>query len=220
MATSGATDWTLNAREVATFALRKIRVLASNETASAEDMALCVENLNALLKGFQIKGPNIFRNTEGSLPLASATASYSLTVPYRIVSARFKQSGREIPMTELSRDEYFDLPLKTSTGIPTQYYFDVQRDGGTLYVWPVLATAAGETIEYTYQRRYQNVGGLNNNLDVPQEWLETLGYALAARIADDYGKDNPSVKRTSIELIELAMGDSRPSFYQMMPGRR
>lgn len=220
MATSGSTDWTLNAREVATFALRKLRILAATETAPAEDMALCIENLNAMLKGWQIKGPNIFRNTEGSLALTSATASYSLTTPYRIISARFKQSGREIPMVELSRDEYFELPLKTSTGTPTQYYYDIQRDGGTLYVWPVLATAAGETIEYTYQRRYENVGGLNNNLDVPQEWLETVGYALAARIADDYAKDAVAVRNTSRELIELAMGDNRPSFYQMSPARR
>ncbi|UOF81792.1 tail adaptor [Caudoviricetes sp.] len=220
MATSGSTTWNLTARDVASFALRKLRVIAAGETASAEDMAICIENLDAMLKGWQIRGPHLFRHTEGSLALTSATESYALTTPYRIISARFKQNDREIPMEEISRTEYFDLPYKDTTGIPTQYYFDPQRDGGRLYLWPVLATATTETVEYTYQRRFESVVALNNNIDVPQEWLETVGYALAARIADDFGKDPGRIENVSRELIDIAMNDSRDPFYRFIPTRR
>lgn len=188
MATSGSTDYTLKANQVVGYALRKIGVIAPDEDASARDMATGIEELNLMLKTWQVSGPHLWRQTQGSLALVADTASYAMPSVVRIISARFRQSGRDLPMELLTREEYYDLPLKTSQGIPTSYYFDVQRaaSGSTLYVWPVLASVSTETVEYTYQRRIEDVDAQTNDIDIPQEWLQTVGYNLAALLADTF----------------------------------
>lgn len=202
MPVSGSTDFTLNTRDLVTFALRKIRVVDGISAPSADDMENGRQQLNLMLKSWQAHGPNLWRQTEGTLTLTTA-ASYALTAAYRVVSARLRQSGRDLPMGLMTREEYREIPLKTSTGTPTQYYFDPQRDGGTLYIWPLLATAAGETIEYTYQRRFDDNDTLTNSLDIPQEYLETVGYNLAARLIDDHGIIGVVADRITARAAEL-----------------
>lgn len=211
MATSGSTDFNLTARQIVTFALKQLRVVGAGETPSAEDMSDGIEALNLMLKAWQMTMPNLWRQTEGTLTLTSATASYSLASAYRVISARFRQSGRDIPMALLTREEYQNLALKTSAGIPTQYYFDPQRASGTLYVWPVLATAAGETIQYTYQRRFEDIDDPANDIDVPQEALRTVGYALAEELLDSFGKDDATaariIRKSASAKNDLRMAD-------------
>jgi len=195
MATSNSTNFNMTAQQVVTFALRKIGILNPRETARATDMATGIEDLNLMLKSWQVSGPNLWRMTEGSVALTSTTQYYSLSAAYRVIAARFVQNSIETPMELLTREEYYDLPSKATTGIPTQYYFDPQRGGGTLYIWPVLATAAGETIKYTYQRRFEDIDDKANDLDVPQEYLDLVGYNLAARLCDDYAVDAQRAKQ-------------------------
>ena len=223
MATSGSTDFNLNARDLCTYALKVLRVIPAGQTASSEDMADSIEGLNLMLKSWQLTMPNLWRQTEGSLTLTSATASYSLPLAYRLISARFRQSGRDIPMALLTREEYFELPLKTSTGIPTQYYFDPQLAGGTIYTWPVLATAAGETIEYTYQRRYEDVDDEDNDLDIPHEYLMAVGWNLAETLLETFGKDNATAQRVMMQALrhrnDLKAAD-REDVVRFMPAAR
>lgn len=226
MTTSGSTNYNLNARQVVTFALRKLRVSTPDSAPAAEDFDDAITALNLMLKGWQMTGPNLFRQTQGSLVLTDATESYPLTMlpVYRIISARFRQNSRDLPMELLTREEYFDMPLKSSTGIPTSYYFDPQISGGTLYVWPVLATAAGETIEYTYQAKFQDIDAATDDLPVPQEWLETVGYALAVRLMPDYGKGDSTADKMIIalsnQLIAEAKAADREPVYRFEPDRR
>ena len=75
MATSGSTDYTLTAREVATQSLRLIRVTPVFDTPSAEDLTQAIATLNLMLKGWETDGPHIAHQTEGSVALVAATAS-------------------------------------------------------------------------------------------------------------------------------------------------
>lgn len=221
MPTSGSTDYVLNARQVVTHALKILRVVAASETPSAEDMEDSIEALNLMLKSWQMTMPNLWRRAEGSVSLVSATASYVLASAYRIESARFRQNGRDLPMELLTRDEYQDMPLKTTLGIPTQYYFDPQRATGTLYVWPVLAAAAGETIQYTYQRRFEDIDSANDDIDIPQEYLQTVAYNLAENLLDIFGKDDATARRVMLKAgslrTEMQMAD-REDVVRFVPG--
>ena len=226
MTTSGTTSFTLTAQEVIVFALRKINILSGNSAhIPAEDAERARVELNLMMKGMQ-RFPSLWRLTRGSQSLTAATASYTLstTVPYRIAGCRYRNAaGTDIPMINLTGQEYDDLPLKTSAGIPTQFYFDAQRDAGVLYVWPVLATVTTETIQYTYQRRFQDVTDLAETLDCPPEALEVLGYNLAARLADDYGQKGPNIDRiiARAEQLRAELGDSeRPDVIRFMPEAR
>lgn len=221
MATSGSIDYSLTARQVITHALRMIGVAAVFEDPSGEDSSIAMTQLNLMLKGWQNAGPHIFRQTEGSATLVASTVSYSLSPrPYRVLDARYRDAnGRDLPMMELTRAEYYDLPLKTSTGVPTTYYFDPQRAAGTLYVWPVPSSVTTETVRYTYQRVIEDIDDLANDIDVPSEHLDLVSYALADRLMDLYGKDNNRITQRAMLLERNARDMDREPVIRMVPGR-
>jgi hypothetical protein len=113
-----------------------------------------------------------------------------------------------MPMERLTRAEYLELPEKTSSGIPTCFYFDPQRDAGVLYVWPVLAVATTEVIRYSYVRRIEDIDDENNDLDIPPEFIDLIGYNLAARLLDNYGRADAASQRI-IQRAQLLVMQAR-----------
>lgn len=224
MALSGSVDFSINARELITRTLRKLNVLGLTQALDADEAEDCRVELNMMIKGWQRTGPHLWKKTEGAITLTNATASYDLTAtlnPLRILSLRYRDTAsRDLPMRLFTRQDYFDLPLKTSSGIPTQYYFDPQRGAPTLYVWPVKATVTTETLQATYQKRMDDIDDLNNDIDIPQEHFDVLEYAFAERLLDEYGIEGEVAQRIMLragELKQSAMDWEREddTIYQM-----
>lgn len=225
MATSGSTDFSMNARAVLKYALEKIVVIAPDEEPSAADMQSCKTDLNLMLKSWQKSAPSLFRKAIGSVTLVANTTAYTLSPrPFRVISARYRSSdSRDLPMTEWTAEEYEDMPVKTSTGIPTAFYVDYQRDSVILNIWQPLAAVTTETVRYLYQRRFEDVDALEDDLDVPQEHLELVGYNLANRIAAQYGKagsaTHTEVKGMAAYLLQEAMAAEREAVVRFEPAR-
>ena len=221
MATSGSVDYSLTARQVIKFALQKVNMLALHEDPSDERADNALIELNIMCKEW-MKYENLWRLTEGSATLVADTASYVLSpVPYRVIDARYRDAdSRDLPMMQMSRSDYYDLPLKTTQGIPTQWYLDKQRATRTLYVWPVIASVTTETIQYTYQRLFDDVDDLDDEIDIPQEYFSVVAFNLAARLADSVGRTGPHIDRViqrAEMLLQEALDDDRPDFIQFMP---
>lgn len=220
MATSGTIAFTMNAREMIAFAMKKLGVVGADEAITAADQDYCLIELNIMLKGWMLNGPNLWRKSRGSLALTANTASFTLPLVYNLTSCRLRQSGRDLPMELLTGDEYDELPLKTSTGIPTQYYFDQQNTDGVIYIWPLMAAVSGETIEYTYQRHFQDITALDQNVDVPHEYLSLVGYALAEQIAPGFMIDPKVVSRQVATMMANAASSDREPVIRFEPSRR
>jgi hypothetical protein len=80
-----------------------------------------------------------------TVTLLASTAGYVLTPkPLRVLSVRrYGRHDIEIPLNEMSRQEYFDQPNKTSSpSTPVSWYYDPQSTTGTLYLWPAPATTS------------------------------------------------------------------------------
>jgi hypothetical protein len=225
MATSGSTNYSLTAREVINFALRKTNLLALGQAADNDMVDAALVELNVMCKEW-MKYPAIWRLSEASLTPTANTASISMSSanPYRVVDCRFRNtSSRDTPMEEMTRQEYYAMPIKTSTGTPTTWYFDPQRATNTLYIWPVLASVTTETIQATYQRRFEDVDDLTNEVDITQEHLSTVGYNLAARLADNFGRSGGHIDRIIQRAVALAeeMKDAdRPEVIRFVPEAR
>lgn len=222
MATSGSSDFSINARTLITFALHKTGLLDVLSSASGADAKVAMRVANLMLKGLQNEAPSLWRQTFGNVALVGAQASYSITpVPHRIHEMRYRDAGgRDLPMWELTRQEYVDLPLKTSSGVPTTYYVDYQRASVTVYIWPVPAAVTTQTLQFTYQRRFEDIDALDNDLDIPQEHLETLGYMLASRLAEDHGLDVPKIDARAAILFETLKSVDREPVVRFIPDRR
>ena len=225
MSTSGSTNYSLTALQVIDYALKKINLVGRGQSTPSELSDGALLELNVMLKEW-MKYDSIWRLTDTSVAPTASTASVSLSVanPYRVIDVRFRNtSSIDIPMTELTRQEYYDIPLKTSTGTPTSWYYDPQRASDTLYIWPVLSSVTTETLRFTYQRRYEDVDALGNEIDVPQEHLSVVGYNLAARLADEFGKSGPHIDRIIARaemMLQEALDADRADVVRFVPETR
>lgn len=225
MATSGSADYTLTARQIIEFSLRKTNLLALGQSADNDMVDAALTELNVMCKEW-MKYAQIWRLSEASLTPAANTATISMTAsnPYRVLDCRFRNaSSRDTPMEEMTRQEYFAMPIKTTTGTPTTWFFDPQRTTNTLYIWPVLASVSTETIQATYQRRFEDVDDLSNEVDIAQEHLSTVGYNLAARLADNFGRSGGHIDRIiqrAAMLFETMLDADRPEVIRFVPEAR
>lgn len=205
-----ATNYVQTTRQIVTAALRKLGVTPTTQGVEGEDFVQGLFELNLMLKSWQNIGLDVWLKASQSLTLTTA-ASYTLDPerPMNILSARLKRNGIEIPMQQLTRDEYDNLPQKTTTGLPTSFHYDRQRENARFYVWPVLASASGETVEITYTREVEDVRTGAETLDIPVEWYEAIVYSLADRLADTYAIDRPKVTQRAEQLVSLALAHDR-----------
>lgn len=207
-----AVTGTKTVEDLTTQALRKARIAGIGEIPASDDSSQAIEELNMMLKGWQNDGLNLWTKTGGSLTLTTA-ASYTLSPvrPLRILSARFRETAtsNEIPMTEMMRDEYDELPNKSTTGTPTQFYYDRQREAALFYIWPILSAATAETVQFTYTREIEDMTSTSDTVDVPGEWWETVVYGLAARLIETYGLQNPNVTQRAEMLYFDALAFDR-----------
>lgn len=220
MSTSGSIDYNMTGRGLVTFALRLINITDRLDQPAAEDMESGLEAMTLMLKSWQVMGPNLWRNTFGSVALVAGQASYTLSPkPFSVEEARFRSaSGTDIPMTQMNRDDYVDIPAKTSTGTPTSYYIDRQRDSVVMYVWPVPSAVTTETVQYSYSRIIEDMDNADNDIDIPQEWFETVGYNLASRLLDTFQIDNSRVSKRAEYLLAVANSYDREAIVRFEPG--
>lgn len=221
MATSGSVDYSRNARQVATMALEAIGVCPIGETPEAGDAAKALEQLNLMVKTWSADpAPKLWLLTEASQALTASTASYTLTAARKVLEVRKRLSNIDTPLQMLSRQEYFDEPAKTATGAPRGWYFDPQRATRTLYIVavPDATIATSTTLRYTYLRVIEDLDSLDDDFDIPQEWLETLQYSLAARLLIPYSThlSDPlkaaEIKSRAAELYgQLSAYDDEPA---------
>lgn len=226
MATSGSVDFSMNARGVITYSLQKLHVYASDATPSASDMETGRTALNLMLKTWQTKASSLFRRTSGTVTLVANTQAYTLTPrPFRVISARYRNaSSRDLPMVEWTAEDYEDMPVKTANGTPVAFYVDYQRDSVIMNVWQSLASVTTETIRYTYQRRFEDIDSLENDIDVPQEHFELVTDSLADRLAAHFGKSGSQIhldiKNNATELMSDVLSAEREGVVRFVPDNR
>jgi len=122
----------------------------------------------------------------GGTSLASTTisASPSLTdvqSTIDILSAVVRRSGSDISVSRISRDEYLNIPTKSSTGRPTQFYVD-RKITPLVKVWP---TPENSTDVLIYDRlvRIDDADASGNTLEVPFRFYPCLAAGLAYYIS-------------------------------------
>lgn len=204
-----AVTGTYTNRDLITDAYRKIGVVAQDEPMDADTAQAGMRALDRLLKSWQNHGYQLWATASQSIVLTTAAAQVLSPVrPLRIYSARLVQTGgNELPMCELTRSEYDRLPNKTTTGTPTQFYYDRQRESALFYVWPLDTT--GRTVNITYEREMEDQTDLEGTPDVPGEWWDALVYGLAARLADDFARNKPMVVQRAERELDLALSMDR-----------
>lgn len=127
--------------------------------------------------------------------------------PLKITSMRLCVDGTSDQwVSSLSREEYFRIPNKSTTGAPRQFYYDPQRNGsGKLYLWPVPSNLS-DFIKFTGSRPLTDVLLSTDTVDVPGELQDALVLALAYSISRIYEKSS-AFRRGLAEDAAIAYED-------------
>lgn len=141
------------------------------------------------------------------------TADVSVARPLDVIECQRKDaSGNTVEINRISRNEYENLPNKTSIGVPVNYHYDPTLNNGTLYVWltPGASEAAAYTLDIVLHIPTNDMDNSTDDFDFPQEWLEPIMLGLAYRMAPAHGLPQSERKQLKTDLddaLELALGN-------------
>jgi len=143
--------------------------------------------------------------------------------PILTTTANVSRYDEGRPLGEWGRQDYENAPIKDSTGDPTIYVIDRLRSSTTITLWPIPQFSSGvQALRIGYERVWEDVTAPGQDIDVPQEWYETVIFGLAARLADDYQLNGPHVERVrqrAVQLYQLAMTNDRRGDVRVRIGR-
>jgi len=160
-------------------------------------------SLNIMFQEWANRGLHYWEVANNSLTLVDGQATYTMyrstadgtsdaTAVYGVddvLEAAYRNSSSvDFPLTKISRSQYQALSNKTDEGTPTQYFVQrfIDKVTITLYLTPG-STEAGNTINYYYVKRIQDVGVYTNATDVPYRFVPCmvsgLSYYLSQKFA-------------------------------------
>lgn len=215
MSTSGVTDFTMTAREVIQKAMEKAAIVSPGETFEASEGETALTDLNLMLKSWQTDG-NLWRQDDDELTVTAAKTTLTPRV-IDLTEVRLVANGRERPLARWEWGDYVGLPNKAQAGTPSCYALRRNRATIDLYLWPAPTSAV---IRFTASRVIEDVTDLENEIDVPQEWLECVILNLADRMAPSYGTSlSDREQARALDLLAQMRDADRPASYYMGPYR-
>ena len=178
MATSNSTDFDLDVAEYIEEAYERCGL----EARTGYDLQTAKRSLNIMLAEWANRGLNQWTIEQRTQALTANDSEYSLgTDIIDILSLVVRRSGTDFSMTRISRDAFLNLPNKTSTSRPTQYFLDRQITPNLkLYPTPENST---DVIHYDALTRIQDADAQVNTMEIPFRFIPCLTAGLAYYIA-------------------------------------
>jgi len=146
---------------------------------------------------------------ESSQALTQGTASYSLgTETIDILSAVLRRGNTDINMERVSRDEFLNIPNKTTQARPTQFFLDRQITP-TLKIWPTPENST-DVVVFNRLVRIDDADTQQNTMDVPFRFYPCLAAGLAYYIAIKRAPERIQIlKAVYEEEMDRAMTEDR-----------
>jgi hypothetical protein len=115
----------------------------------------------------------------------------AIDVPIRLMSVlRRNSDNTDRPLEYMTFEDYEALPVKSNEGTPTRWFYERNQvgDKGTLYLNYVPSDLT-DSLPIVYHDALQDVDGVSNDVDFPQEWYLPLYLNLATLIGDPFGRE-------------------------------
>jgi hypothetical protein len=183
------------ARQIITASLRKLGVIASGETPSADELQDGLSALQGLLDSWSTNDLLSYTDTEETFTLTAGKQDYTIGYggdfntarPLDILGAAvLGTSGIELHLNQLKPDQWRGIPLKSiQSELPTDCFFETSWPLATLQVYPV--PSGGKQIVIYSRKPFASVANVNTSIDLPHGYEDAVVYNLAIEIADEYG---------------------------------
>ncbi len=193
--------YSINQQTLIQAAFRKIGQFNDDTPPPPTDIANATIALNLMIKQWMSRNYNLWCVTDLSFTTVEGQTTYqigpgSVTTglqAYRVLRipiARVQYPSPtnyplQVPLIQLSRQEYYLLGQKTALGVPNSYYYDPQLLNGVLSLY-LTPNQSDYTIILTCQRPLADAVLSNSAFDFPIEWLNALQWGLAEQLLPDY----------------------------------
>tara|TARA_R100001480_G_scaffold137978_1_gene134985 strand:- start:1872 stop:2540 length:669 start_codon:yes stop_codon:yes gene_type:complete len=179
------------------------------EAKTGYDLQTARRSMNIMLAEWANRGLNQWTIEQRTQSLTADDADYSLgTDVIDILSAVVRRSGTDFSMSRVSRDTFTNIPVKTTTGRPTQYFLDRQITPN-LKIYPTPENST-DVIVYDALTRIQDADAQVNTMEVPFRFYPCLTAGLAYYIAMKRAPDRIQLLKTVYEEeFERAMAEDR-----------
>ena len=172
------------------------------QNVSGNQLRMARRSLNIMFQEWGNRGLHYWEVANNSITLVDGQAEYTMfrstgdgtsdaTAVYGvddILEAVYRNSSSvDSPLTKINRSTYQGLSNKTSEGTPSQYFVQrfIDKVTITLYLTPG-SSEAGNTINYYYVKRIQDVGDYTNATDVPYRFVPCMASGLAYYLSQKF----------------------------------
>jgi len=205
MTTSGSKNFELDVSDYIEEAFERCGV----EVRTGYDLKTAKRSLNLLLADWANRGLNQWTIKQTTVTCISGTADYTLDADtIDILSVVVRRDNTDYGIERLSRDEYLNIPNKTSTGRPSQFFLDRQITP-ILKVW---TTPENSTDQLIFDRlvRIDDADTFKNTMEVPFRFYPCLAAGLAYYISIKKAPNRTQfLKAIYEEEFERAMTEDR-----------
>jgi len=169
---------------------------------AGNQLRIARRSLNIMFQEWANRGLHYWEVANNSITLVDGQATYTMyratsdgtsdaTAVYGvddILECVYRNSSSvDTPLTKINRSTYQGLSNKTSEGTPSQYFVQrfIDKVTITLYLTPG-SSEAGNTINYYYVKRIQDVGSYTNATDVPYRFVPCMCSGLAFYLSQKF----------------------------------
>lgn len=160
--------------------------------------------------------------TDISAPQAYNYFRISSTQPFYYYTVTLGNLPQEIPMGALNRDGYVAQSNKIFPGRPSNYWFQRNIKKPVINLWPAPFSAAEQAQLIIWRHRHiMDTENLQQEVEVPQRWLQAITDVLAAKMAAETPEVDanliPMLDQKAVISLQKAWdgdGDGSPTYIQ------
>lgn len=205
MAVSGSKNFELDVADYIEEAFER----CGKEMRTGYDLKTAKRSMNLLFADWANRGLNQWTITQTTVNMVQGTASYTLDADtVDILSLVIRRDNTDYGLERLSRDDYLNIPTKSTQGRPSQFFLDRQINP-VLKVWP---TPENSTDQVIFDRlvRIDDADTAINTVELPFRFYPALAAGLAYYIAIKKAPDRiVLLKQLYEEEMERAVTEDR-----------
>ena len=205
MTVSGSTDFELDVADYIEEAFERCGL----EVRTGYDLKTAKRSLNLMFADWANRGLNHWTIEQRTQALTASDGEYSIgTDVIDILSLVIRRDGTDFALDRVSRDTFLNIPTKTTTGRPTQFFLDRQITPN-LKLWP-LPENSTDTVIYDALTRLNDADTFINTLEIPFRFYPCLAAGLAYYISMKRAPDRIQLlKSVYEEEFNRAMDEDR-----------
>lgn len=205
MTVSGSTDFELDVSDYIEEAFERCGL----EVRTGYDLRTAKRSMNIMFAEWANRGLNQWTIKQRTQALTQGTAEYTLDGDViDVLSAVIRRASTDINIEKISRDEFLNIPNKSTQARPSQFFIDRQITP-VVKLWPAPENST-DILVYDCLTRIDDADTQTNTLDVPFRFYPCLAAGLAYYLSIKRAPDRIQMLKAAYEEeFDRALAEDR-----------